>query len=225
MEGDKSKIENGFLFGGYSAHGELYLNWKTGNTFNNKSKEQPTYLNLMKYKTDLDKSGKEVTNPMQGVSFTLEDVTPGAKNKSVTKKTSSDGLVQFKLEREHQYHLSEVKNTVNENYFIEGPWIVETDKDGNVSVWKAKVTDTTWEPDGDKLNTFPHEFNTGAVEGSQMVQQTLYCYDVVNNYRHDMYVLPESGGMGSMIFTLSGVALMALAGAGMAHKMRKRAKQ
>ena len=169
-----------------------------GTAFTNTMNEKPLYFRITKL-------NGHTNEPLQFVEFTLKDENG---NVVTSGKTDKDGHVSLQIEKGKSYRLYE---TIYKDFMPAGPWILEVDTDGNVTIY-----DTTTAADGSISKSG---------EGTDCEKEEK---DVAVYYDHRIinliggYELPETGGAGALTYALGGLLLMAAAGCSLVYYHSKR---
>ena len=172
-----------------------------GKAFTNTMNEKPLYFRITKL-------NGHTNEPLQFVEFTLKDENG---NVVTSSKTDKDGHVSLQIEKGKSYRLYE---TTYQDFMPAGPWILEVDKDGN-----AKIYDTTTGADG-SINK--------SGEGTACTKEEK---DVAVYYDHTILnliagcELPETGGAGTVPYTMGGVLLLTGAAFLLLYHQTKRRKE
>ena len=159
-----------------------------GKAFTNTMNEKPLYFRITKL-------NGHTNEPLQFVEFILKDENG---NVVTSGKTDQDGHVSLQIEKGKTYRLYE---TTYQDFMPAGPWILEVDADGNV-----KIFDTTTDENGSIIKS-------GA--GTPCTKEEK---DVAVYYDHRIInliggnELPQTGGPGTILYTMGGLLLMISAG-------------
>ena len=158
-----------------------------GTAFTNTMNEKPLYFRITKL-------NGHTNEPLQFVEFTLKDES----GKVVTSgKTDKDGHVSLQIEKGKSYRLYE---TTYKDFMPAGPWILEVDTDGNVTIYE-----TTTAADG-SIN----KSGAGTACAKEEKDVAVY-YDRTIINLIGGYELPATGGAGILPYTAGGLLLMAAA--------------
>lgn len=158
-----------------------------GTAFTNTMNEKPLYFRISKL-------NGHTNEPLQFVEFTLKD----EKSNVVTSgKTDKDGHVSLQIEKGKSYTLWETKY---QDFMSAGPWILEVDNNGNVTIF-----DTTTGADGSISKS-----GAGTVCTKEEKDVAVYYDHTIINLIGGCE-LPDTGGTGTIPYTLGGSVLIALA--------------
>ena len=158
-----------------------------GTAFTNTMNEKPLYFRITKL-------NGHTNEPLQFVEFTLKDES----GKVVTSgKTDKDGHVSLQIEKGKSYRLYE---TTFQNFMPAGPWILEVDADGNVTIYN-----TTTGADGSIGKS-----GAGTACTKDEKDVAVYYDHTITNLIGG-YELPDTGGAGILPYTAGGLLLMAAA--------------
>lgn len=172
-----------------------------GKAFTNTMNEKPLYFRITKL-------NGHTNEPLQFVEFTLKDENG---NVVTSSKTDKDGHVSLQIEKGKNYRLYE---TTYQDFMPAGPWILKVDTEGN-----AKIYDTTTGADG-SINK--------SGEGTACTKEEK---DVAVYYDHTILnliagcELPETGGAGTVPYTMGGVLLLTGAAFLLLYNHTKRRKK
>lgn len=172
-----------------------------GKAFTNTMNEKPLYFRITKL-------NGHTNEPLQFVEFTLKDENG---NVVTSSKTDKDGHVSLQIEKGKNYRLYE---TTYQDFMPAGPWILKVDTEGN-----AKIYDTTTGADG-SINK--------SGEGTACTKEEK---DVAVYYDHTILnliagcELPETGGAGTVPYTMGGVLLLTGAAFLLLYNHTKRRKE
>lgn len=172
-----------------------------GKAFTNTMKEKPLYFRITKL-------NGHTNEPLQFVEFTLKNENG---NVVTSSKTDKDGHVSLQIEKGKNYRLYE---TTYQDFMPAGPWILEVDTEGN-----AKIYDTTTGADG-SINK--------SGEGTACTKEEK---DVAVYYDHTILnlvagcELPNTGGAGTVPYTMGGVLLLTGAAFLLLYNHTKRRKE
>lgn len=174
---------------------------KDGNTaFTNTMNEKPFYFRITKL-------NGHTNEPLQFVEFTLKDENG---NVVTSGKTDQEGHVSLQIEKGKTYRLYE---TTYQNFMPAGPWILEADTEGNVIIY-----DTTTGADG-SIN----KSGAGTACKKDEKDVAVYCDHTILNLIAGCE-LPNSGGGGTVLYTIGGLALV-LSGGILLYIHTKRRKE
>ena len=159
-----------------------------GTAFTNTMNEKPLYFRITKL-------NGHTNEPLQFVEFTLKDEDG---NMVTSGKTDKDGLVSLQIEKGKKYTLWETKYR---DFMSAGPWILEVDTEGNVIIY-----DTTTGADG-SIN----KSGAGTACKKDEKDVAVYCDHTILNLIAGCE-LPSTGGAGTTLYTIGGLALVLGAG-------------
>ena len=158
-----------------------------GTAFTNTMNEKPLYFRITKL-------NGHTNEPLQFVEFKLKDES----GKVVTSgKTDKDGHVSLQIEKGKSYRLYE---TTYKDFMPAGPWILEVDTCGNVTIYE-----TTTAADG-SIN----KSDAGTACAKDEKDVAVYYDHTITNLIGG-YELPDTGGAGTIPYTAGGLLLMAAA--------------
>lgn len=161
--------------------------------FTNTVEDTPVYLKIVKSDGNTEK-------PMPFVSFTLMQID---ETEIETRSTAGDtSTVTFQLEKGKNFL---IKETPPDGYHEYGPWLVSVDLDGKVTIYEGK--DMT----GTQIEGITYSKTNAAISNTWNLE----------NYSG--HILPETGGVGTKIFTVCGSLTVAAAAMGIiiSHKRKK----
>ena len=172
-----------------------------GTAFTNTMNEKPLYFRITKL-------NGHTNEPLQFVEFTLKDENG---NVVTSSKTDKDGHVSLQIEKGKNYRLYE---TTYKDFMPAGPWILEVDAEGDV-----KIYDTTTGADG------------SIIESGEGIACTKEEKDVAVYYDHTILnliagcELPNTGGAGTVPYTMGGFLLLTGAAFLLLYNHTKRRKE
>ena len=172
-----------------------------GTAFTNTMNEKPLYFRISKL-------NGHTNEPLQFVEFTLKDES----GKVVTSgKTDKDGHVSLQIEKGKSYRLYE---TTYKDFMPAGPWILEVDQDGNVTIY-----DTTTGTDGSISKS-----GAGTACAKEEKDVAVYYDHTITNLIGGCE-LPDTGGAGEQLYITGGLLLMTAAGLLLSYIHFKRRKE
>ena len=173
---------------------------KKGNdtAFTNTMEEKPLYFRITKWNGNTNE-------PLQFVEFTLKDKN----GKDVTSgQTDQDGKVSLQIEKGKTYYLYE---TPHEGFMPAGPWILKVDTDGNV-----KIYETVKDQNGSLI-----ESGEGTVCDKTNTDTAIYYDHRIINVVAGIE-LPETGGTGTLPYTMGGWLFVTIASLTLMYGYKKR---
>ena len=172
-----------------------------GTAFTNTMNEKPLYFRITKL-------NGHTNEPLQFVEFTLKDENG---NVVTSSKTDKDGHVSLQIEKGKNYLLYE---TTYKDFMPAGPWILEVDADGNV-----KIFNTTTGADGRTIKS-----GEGTACTKEEKDVAVYCDHTILNLIAGCE-LPNTGGAGTVPYTMGGFLLLIAAAAALLYNHTKRRKE
>lgn len=147
-----------------------------------------TQLNLQITKTD----SVEAEKLLEGAKFALQE---RGTETSLEVTTGKNGIALFEgIRRDTTYYLRETQ--APSNYMTAGPWILEVGADGNATLYPATEKDGTLEKAGEEGTTL-----TATDTDPKVLPVTLS--DISWGYE-----LPDTGGTGTISYTVGGLTLI-----------------
>lgn len=147
-----------------------------------------TRLDLQITKTDSEDAEKL----LEGATFTLQE---RGTETSLEVTTGKNGIALFAgIRRDTTYYLRETQ--APSNYMTAGPWILEVGADGNATLYPATEKDGTLEKAGEEGTTL-----TATGTDPKVLPVTLR--DISWGYE-----LPDTGGAGTISYTVGGLTLI-----------------
>ena len=180
-------------------------------TFRNEDKVRTLTLEIVKTNALQVEQGEN--GYMSYVNFQLSGLTDGKKNEGIFKANGqTDDLGELRLSSiPNVKGLYLLEETVPDGFEQAGPWIVEADGEDGLSVYEAKVEEAS---DGTKKYGKGNELYTKMEEENGAIK---FALDIANT--PILYSLPETGGSGFSLYTMTG-AMFLLLGAGLLYRKK-----
>lgn len=220
-------------YGGNTQHkgGHLSIHGKSLSNSDGQDTTNAAFVNGDKVKTlalkILKTNGLQVEQGKPGymayVDFQLTALTEEGRKeegKTGSGKTNEQGEVEFSSipNVSGKYLLEEI---VPEGFEQAGPWFVETDGKDNISVYAAEGKEVTSSADGATNTYWVYEKKSGdklTVEAQKESNGSIkFLINIVNT--PILYSLPETGGTGTILYTMAG-AMFLLLGAGLLYRKK-----